>query len=145
MSCLSGLESLKPGSGDGKYLGADAQEFVIPQNWGPAFIFFQNFYKHIHKKEISCFKRLAYLAKWDLNAGSAFCSEFSENLSNRNSKIPACEFQQRGNSRHPRFSTAEFRILNFSSLNRRQKPARTSYRGQVEGDDESRVRIGQKS
>jgi hypothetical protein len=28
------LRVLKPSSGDGEFLGAHAQEFVIPQNWG---------------------------------------------------------------------------------------------------------------
>ena len=42
MSCLSGLESLKPSSGDGEFLGADAQELVIPLNWGQRSLSFTN-------------------------------------------------------------------------------------------------------
>lgn len=42
MSCLSGLESLKPSSGDGEILGADAQELVIPLNWGQRSLSFTN-------------------------------------------------------------------------------------------------------
>ena len=42
MSCLSGLESLKPSSGDGEFLGADAQELVIPLNWGQRSLYFTN-------------------------------------------------------------------------------------------------------
>jgi hypothetical protein len=33
MSCLSGLENLKLNSGNGEFLGADAQEFVIPNGF----------------------------------------------------------------------------------------------------------------
>ena len=33
MSCLSGLQNLKPNSGDGEFLGPDAQEFVIPKEF----------------------------------------------------------------------------------------------------------------
>jgi hypothetical protein len=33
MSCLSGLQNLKPNSGDGELLGPDAQEFVIPKEF----------------------------------------------------------------------------------------------------------------
>jgi hypothetical protein len=33
MSCLSGLENLKLNSGDGEFLGADAQAFVIHQEF----------------------------------------------------------------------------------------------------------------
>ena len=32
MSCLRGLESLKPSSGDGEFLGADAQE-IADADW----------------------------------------------------------------------------------------------------------------
>ena len=37
MSSLSGLENLKPCSGDGEFLGADAQEFVIPKEFDLGF------------------------------------------------------------------------------------------------------------
>ena len=33
MSCLSGLENLKLNSGNGEFLGPDAQEFVIPKEF----------------------------------------------------------------------------------------------------------------
>jgi hypothetical protein len=37
MSSLSGLENFKPCSGDGEFLGADAQEFVIPKEFDLGF------------------------------------------------------------------------------------------------------------